>query len=183
MIILGITDGDDSGAVIYSDGELVAAVNEERLNRMKLVMGFPYLSIEEVLRISGLERGQIDLVAVGALVETFNAEPKPNLGWFAGDESTSKRYQLRLASSMASIIGRFSQTRAAYHKLKSFLRKERQNAVRRAIAEDLGIGAPVEFYPHHICHGLSGYGGSGFGDAVELQGLFPRTRRLHAAPP
>ena len=41
MIILGITDGDDSGAVLFKDGKIMAAVNEVRLTRMKLVVGFP----------------------------------------------------------------------------------------------------------------------------------------------
>ena len=44
--ILGISDGDDAGAVLLLDGRVVAAVNEERLNRMKMSVGFPFLSIQ-----------------------------------------------------------------------------------------------------------------------------------------
>lgn len=35
MIVLGVTDGDDSGSCIAKDGVLLAAVSEERLNRKK----------------------------------------------------------------------------------------------------------------------------------------------------
>ena len=55
-VILGITDGDDGGAVLLVDGRLVAAVNEERLNRMKMSIGFPRLAVQEVLRLGGVER-------------------------------------------------------------------------------------------------------------------------------
>ncbi|MCH8868083.1 MAG: carbamoyltransferase [Chloroflexi bacterium] len=166
MIILGITDGDDSGAVLFKDGKILAAVNEERLTRMKLVVGFPYRAIEEVIRISGIGREEIDHVAVGALVEKFNPRPLPNNGWFSSKDKASKRYQMAMASSFASVLGRSSKSRNAYRKLKSFLSRERQSGVRRIISEELGIGASVKFYPHHLCHALSSYGGSGFDDAL-----------------
>ena len=51
-VILGVTDGDDGGAALMVDGQIVAAVNEERLNRMKMSIGFPRLSVEEVLRVT-----------------------------------------------------------------------------------------------------------------------------------
>ena len=41
MKILGISIGHDSGAAIVIDGNLVAAINEERLSRNKLHVGFP----------------------------------------------------------------------------------------------------------------------------------------------
>jgi predicted NodU family carbamoyl transferase len=40
MIILGITDHSTSGAGLVVDGRATAAVNEERLVRSKMIMGF-----------------------------------------------------------------------------------------------------------------------------------------------
>jgi predicted NodU family carbamoyl transferase len=40
MIILGITDHSTSGAALVVDGRVTAAVNEERLVRSKMVIGF-----------------------------------------------------------------------------------------------------------------------------------------------
>ncbi|HEU0021930.1 MAG TPA: carbamoyltransferase C-terminal domain-containing protein [Dehalococcoidia bacterium] len=168
MKILGITDGDDSGAVLLNDGKIVAAVNEERLSRMKMVIGFPHQSVEEVLRLGGVDRKDIDHVAMGALVERFNPALVANDGWFGTGKTGSKKYQIRLGSSLATVVGRFSPSQAAYHRLKSFMARDRQSGVRRIVAEELGISAPLEFYPHHICHGLSAYGGSGFDDAVVI---------------
>lgn len=63
-VILGISDSITSGAALVVDGRIVAAVNEERLNRMKMSMGWPRLAISEVLRIGGIDIGQVDAVAV-----------------------------------------------------------------------------------------------------------------------
>ncbi len=63
MNILGISSLDNiSGATLVCDGDIVAAVAEERMTRVKLQEGFPALAIDEVLRIGGLSYGDIDAV-------------------------------------------------------------------------------------------------------------------------
>ena len=64
MIILGITDGQTSGASIVKDGEILAAINEERLVRLKQARGFPRESIKAVMEIARVEPEDIDGVAV-----------------------------------------------------------------------------------------------------------------------
>jgi carbamoyltransferase len=65
MNILGINayHGNASAAIVC-DGELVAAVEEERLNRVKYAAGFPQLAIEYCLKCAGLKLEEIDHVAV-----------------------------------------------------------------------------------------------------------------------
>ena len=66
MRILGVSDHMISGAAIVENGKVTAAVNEERLIRKKYVMGFPRLSIAEVLRLANLSPQDIDCVAVAS---------------------------------------------------------------------------------------------------------------------
>ncbi|UCH11864.1 MAG: carbamoyltransferase [Candidatus Omnitrophota bacterium] len=66
MNILGISDSQDAGAALIKDGEIIAAVNEERLNRVKLFGGLPLLSIQKVLEIGKLTPEQIDLVVLAS---------------------------------------------------------------------------------------------------------------------
>lgn len=68
MIVLGICDSQDSGAALFVDGSLVAAVNEERLNRIKLYGGFPELSIQKVLEIGNVRPEEIDVVVLGTRI-------------------------------------------------------------------------------------------------------------------
>ena len=61
MNILGINAyGHDSAVSLLCDGELIFAVEEERLNRKKHSGEFPIKSIEEALKFSGLNISEID---------------------------------------------------------------------------------------------------------------------------
>ena len=55
----------DSSAAIIQDGEVVFAVAEERLNRVKHYAGFPALSVKACLDFVGAKIKDIDHVAVG----------------------------------------------------------------------------------------------------------------------
>ena len=61
-----------SSACIIKDGQIVAAIEEERINRVKHWAGFPLNSIVECLKISNLEAKDITDVAI-------NTNPRSNL--------------------------------------------------------------------------------------------------------
>ncbi|MBF0556296.1 MAG: hypothetical protein HQK96_17405 [Nitrospirae bacterium] len=63
MRILGIWDGHDAGAAVVRDGSIEFAINEERLSRRKLDVGFPSLSIKACLSYLNLKPGDIDYVS------------------------------------------------------------------------------------------------------------------------
>jgi carbamoyltransferase len=66
MLILGLNMFHaDSSAAILRDGEVVFAVAEERLNRVKHFAGFPVLAIQACLQAVGATIADIDHVAVG----------------------------------------------------------------------------------------------------------------------
>jgi carbamoyltransferase len=54
----------DCSAAAFDDYKLVAAVSEERLTRVKGQGGLPpWLAIDEVLRIAGWRRNDVDAIA------------------------------------------------------------------------------------------------------------------------
>jgi carbamoyltransferase len=65
MNILGINayHGNASAALVC-DGKLVAAVEEERFNRVKYAAGFPAAAIRYCLKVAGIRLSEIDHVAV-----------------------------------------------------------------------------------------------------------------------
>lgn len=65
MYILGINayHGDASAAIVR-DGELIAAVEEERFNRIKHCAGFPTRSIEYCLRAAGISIEDVEHVGI-----------------------------------------------------------------------------------------------------------------------
>src|SRR6516164_1023826 len=62
----------DASAVLLRDGELVTAVAEERLNRVKHFAGFPGRAVKEVLDLAGIGPGDVDHLAI-------NKDNKANL--------------------------------------------------------------------------------------------------------
>ena len=66
MIVLGVNayHGDASAALLV-DGQLVAAVEEERFNRVKHCAGFPRLAVEYCLAHAGIRVEDIDHIAIG----------------------------------------------------------------------------------------------------------------------
>jgi len=66
MIIIGINAFHaDASAVIFVDGGLVAAVEEERFTRVKHWAGFPARSIEYCLQEAGIGYANVDYFAIG----------------------------------------------------------------------------------------------------------------------
>src|SRR6266478_2984331 len=63
----------DAAAALVVDGELVAAAEEERFNRIKHVAGFPSLASQWCLAEAGLTPDQLDHVAV-------SRDPRANVG-------------------------------------------------------------------------------------------------------
>jgi carbamoyltransferase len=89
MYILGINayHGDVS-AVLIKDGQLIAALEEERFRRVKHWAGFPTEAIRRCLKMAGIDGSQIDHVAI-------SRDPKANLVR-KGLYTLKKRPDLRL---------------------------------------------------------------------------------------
>ena len=65
MYILGINAyHGDAAAALIKDGRIVAAVEEERFNRIKHCAGFPTESVKYCLRIAGIEIDAVDHVGI-----------------------------------------------------------------------------------------------------------------------
>lgn len=170
MNILGITDSFTSGAAIVADGNLVAAVNEERLDRNKMCMGFPRRSITEVLRIAGLEPGDVDVVAIATNNLFWRNECVPFTDYFRDSETRGgiRDRFLSLGGAFSTVAGNSALARKGYYRLKSLLTRERRNRAETVLREDFGVSAPVRFIDHHVCHVASAYFTSGFDRATVI---------------
>ncbi len=64
--LLGFSDASSgSSACIIRDGAILAAIDEERIRRIKYCGGFPELAIKEVIRIAKINPSDIERVAIG----------------------------------------------------------------------------------------------------------------------
>ncbi len=65
MYIIGIHNDEDSGVCLFRDGQLLDAINEERLSRVKMQKGFPHKALAHVLDRHGLTLQDVGAVAYG----------------------------------------------------------------------------------------------------------------------
>lgn len=166
MVVLGVCDSQDSGACLFLDGRLVAAVNEERLNRRKLWGGVPLQSIAECLRLGGVAAKDVEAVIVGT-----QATPNVIARAFRDVHQPLRRWN----GQFRYVLNAFITYQTLARQLRVPLAMEA--AVARAIlAKDLraaGIRARVATVDHHLAHAAAAWATSPFDRAlvVTVDGL------------
>ncbi|MFP3987766.1 carbamoyltransferase C-terminal domain-containing protein [Streptomyces sp. E11-3] len=144
--------GHDSGASLLVDGELVAAVEEERLNREKKTTDFPVNSVKWCLEHAGLRFSDIDRIAIPW---NWSAEVQDQLLsdiTSAPMEPSARGY---LVSSMRKLFAEVVSPEAI---LADF-------AARTGFTPDPD---KVVFVPHHFAHAMTGYYMAGMKDSAFL---------------
>jgi carbamoyltransferase len=148
VITLGLNYSQmhDSSACIVRDGELLFAVAEERLSRIKHDASFPKLAIRACLDFAKVRPEQVDEVC---------------LGWQPIGQLY--RHDLRLYAT-----GRWPLTYLNFlNSSRYYLSMRHQRSGENSLAELFGSAKPrYRFVDHHLAHALSAYSYSGFDDAA-----------------
>ncbi len=145
--------GHDSGAALVIDGELVAAVEEERLNRKKKTSRFP----EESLRWC-LEQGSVTLDDVDLVAFPWHFSDDVLDRWIA--EITDDRSAS--TGEKFARLGRLAETYDAMFSPEAILADFHDHTGHRLDPDEL------VFVPHHIAHLMTGYHVAGGGDRAFL---------------
>jgi carbamoyltransferase len=125
----------DSSACVVSGGELVAAIEEERLTRRKHTHEFPYRAIGACLKQAHLTADDVDHVAVSVEPEKMNTE---KLAYAAGLNG-------RAATFMAYEFGRLQERHILFW---SWVQKTWPDENRRP---------RIHFVDHHTAHVVGSY--------------------------
>src|SRR5271163_4498123 len=148
MISIGINYSQmhDSSACIVRDGELLFAVAEERLSRVKHDAGFPKLAIQACLDFARVAAQQLDEVCFGW--QRPGASYRHDLRNFAGGKMP------------LDYNGGLSST-------QHFLSMTHQRGGAKRFVQHFGeVKARFRFVDHHLAHALSAFAYSGFEDAA-----------------
>lgn len=144
MYVLGINayHGDVS-AVLLQDGQLLTALEEERFRRIKHWAGFPTLSIQRCLEISGISGKDISHVAV-------SRDPKAHL-WRKALFTLTKRPNLSIVRDRLRNAGQLRDVRTP---------------LAAALAIPVSMLPELHFVEHHPSHVASAFFVSPFDDAA-----------------
>jgi carbamoyltransferase len=183
MIVLGLATMGTSAACLVRDGALVAAIEEERLSRIKNDGAFPLRAIAECLRIGGVAMAEVDAVAVYWRRWRLGARIAGTLG--KALTSAEARRAIGRRASRALVGGAAVAARPEDTGRWSDL-----FAVRRILARAFGdCRAEISFHDHHLTHQLYGeairgwpaclslsYDGGGEADSTVLSLVEPGRR-------
>ncbi len=169
MKVLGISDHLLSGAALVVDGKVVAAVNEERLARRKMVMGFPRKSIEMVLQLGGVKSEELDHVSVASQWGHFlNDYVDFSDGVMGVDEGLVKSAFFAVGSKLSFLRSKLPFLEKMYYGLREPVYARRRAGIQQVLEKEFDIHCPVEFTWHHYGHAAAAYYASGFDDALAV---------------
>ena len=150
MISLGInySQQHDSSACIAREGEVLFAVAEERLSRVKHDARFPALAIRACLDFAGVRPENLDFICQGW--------SPPHVGFF---------HDLSCYATGKQPVG----SRALLNSTRYFASMWHQRGGENRFAQSFGPAkGRFRFVDHHLAHAISAYAFSGFDDSAVL---------------
>jgi carbamoyltransferase len=148
MITLGINYSQmhDSSACVVRDGELLFAVAEERISRVKHDARFPENAIQAGLDFAKIRANDVDQVCFGW--------PLPGAGF---------RHDLKCYATGKVSASYLNGLNTSLH----FASMWHQRGGAKRFAQRFGpVRARVRFVDHHLAHAISAYAYSGFDDSA-----------------
>jgi carbamoyltransferase len=152
MLTIGINYSQmhDSSACIVRGGELLFAVAEERISRLKHDARFPRHAIRACLQFAGVKAAQIDEVCFGW--------PAPGALY---------RHDLKCFATGAVSPGGNNLLNATRYYASMHRQRGGAREFERYFVAANGMGRPrMRYVGHHFAHAISAYAYSGFSDAA-----------------
>ena len=163
MRILGIADHINCGSALVEDGKLVAAINDERLVRSKMVFGIPRESIKAIMQSESLSPDDIDAIAISTKNQhLINGYFEFGSGRFGVDGRAYKQLLFEVGSRVGNLRRRFPSIEKLYYLLRQPAYLQRRWKLRRTLRSEFGFRCPIWFLDHHYCHAASTYYASGY---------------------
>jgi carbamoyltransferase len=148
MLTIGINYSQmhDSSACIVRDGELLFAVAEERISRVKHDARFPQLAVQACLKFAGATAAEVDEVCFGW--QKPGALFRHDLWCYATG---------RLPLTYLNLL----------NTTRYYLSMRHQQSGAKVFARKFGpVKTRMRFVDHHLAHAISAYGFSGFDDSA-----------------
>jgi carbamoyltransferase len=150
MLTIGVNYSQmhDSSACVVRDGQLLFAVAEERISRLKHDAGFPKLAIQACLDFAKVSAAEIDEVC---------------FGWQTA--GPVYRHDLKLYATGAWPISSMNILNSSRHFLSMWHQESGAAPYRRIFGTHK---TRFRYVDHHLAHALSAYAFSGFDDSAVI---------------
>lgn len=162
MAILGISfSHDGSVAVLDHSGKLVFAIGEERLNRIKAYIGFPFQGLAYIIENKIVKPEEITDVVIP--LEQFSYKAKETIAFCLTENKTYYDLQNDPKPENFFIEDDAYLTISTDSELKNYIIEKIT-----ALLEQQGIHANITFIDHHLAHAACAYYSSGKNRALAI---------------
>jgi carbamoyltransferase len=144
MIILGINFGHDSSVSILRDGKIIAAIEEEKVSRIKQDFGWPRKAIQRLLKEHDIKKNEISIISVDSGL--FD-EISP----YEIDYRFTKKKIYKIKEIIRRLANYYSFTSSSFNNVKS------KQSFERNIYNEGFINSKIDFHDHHLAHAASAY--------------------------
>ncbi|CAN2040553.1 carbamoyltransferase [Candidatus Magnetomoraceae bacterium gMMP-15] len=162
--VLGLWDGHDAGASLFREDQIIFAINEERLSRRKLDVGFPFRSIKACLDYAGISANEIKEISIST------NDPAKTLTRLV-PKLKEEYYLIRRRKKEPGRLDPFKKkfkywfTELGPGPVSRYLSKYNINKELRKIGF---INFNLSFYDHHFCHAQTAARFSGFKECLVI---------------
>ena len=149
--VLGLHDGHNAAAALLENGRIVAAVQEERLTRIKNQSGIPGRAIKDLFSMTGVTSSAISRVALNGIYMTYDHfDQEPLLENYGQSSSVVAKLKQPLKGTFVDDLYQKGKAQQRAHRLAG-------------IGFENGRVIPVD---HHTAHASAAYYGSGWDGKV-----------------
>lgn len=160
MVVLGISMSHDGTISVLKDGNHVYSLAEERVNRRKSYIGFPFDALTYAINSKVFDVSEVGAVAIAGdqflrrhhWINCFILTKEKIYFDFINDEAPKE-------FSLLDYNGKPKTDKAAREYVESKIRQ---------ILSSYGIDAPIYYVDHHLCHAAAAFYGSGFDMALAV---------------
>tara|TARA_Y100000739_G_scaffold227811_1_gene238106 strand:- start:1061 stop:2863 length:1803 start_codon:yes stop_codon:yes gene_type:complete len=143
MIILGINFGHDSSVCILKDGKIIAAIEEEKVSRVKQDFGWPRKSIDRLFDEYNIRKEDVNLISLDKMILEALSSNEIEYRFSKNVLKKNIEYLNRITSYMG-----FSKRKIG----------EKNDELLKTLISDEGfINAKLNYYDHHLSHAASAY--------------------------
>ena len=165
MTIIGITLTHDGTVSVIRDGIHTFSLAEERINRIKGFLGFPFQGLRYLVHHRIVQPSEVQAVAVSS--GTFKKEWARSFALELEEDKKYYDFQNDKPPKDFYINDTEWTQVTSDEECKRYVEKK----IRKQL-DAIGIKAPILFYDHHLCHATAAYiaGGKNESLAITLDG-------------
>lgn len=163
-LYIGISEEHEAGVALVENGQLVFAINEERLTRKKLQDGWPSLSIQQTLNYirTNYPSHKIDGIGIASEYHISNDKSFSNKGFARSLISLFGKYAPNISIGNRYVLPIFRQALI----MSQYSRKRKIRELLQSIPEFKN--SKIKYYDHHFCHAVSAIAFSGFENSLAI---------------